>query len=66
MISLTNGEGYPDPTAYYALTKIEREEFWRLKKNLKDDLNKVCEKYGYCLGDIVMVVEKESGDVYKL
>lgn len=66
MISLTNGEGYPDPTAYHALTKIERQERRRWKKNLKDELNKVCEKYGYCLEDPVMVVEKESGDLYKL
>lgn len=54
-----NSEGYFDPTAYAALSKIEREEA-HIRK-LKETLKEVCELSGYRLKGQVSLVDKKSG-----
>ena len=59
-----NSEGYSDPTAYIALSKIECEE--RQAKRLKAALSQVCEVAGYTLKGQVSLMDKKTGQTYRL
>ncbi len=59
-----NAEGYLDPTAYAALSKIEREEAHTRK--LKAALNQICELSGFRLKGQIILVERKTGRTYKL
>lgn len=59
-----NSEGYSDPTAYSALTKIEHEE--KQVRKLKAALCQVCEVAGYSLKGQVIFTDKRTGHIYKL
>lgn len=58
-----NSEGYSDPTAYAALSKMEREEA-HLRK-LKAALSQVCELSGYRLKGQIFLVDKKTGQTFK-
>lgn len=64
MSSKKNSEGYYDPTAYFAMTKIEQEE--QRLRHLKKILNEVCELSGYRLKGPVIFEDKRSGHTHKL
>lgn len=59
-----NAEGYSDPTAYAALTKIAREE-QRLRQ-LKRIIGEVCVLSGYRLKGQITLVEKQTGHTVRL
>ena len=59
-----NAEGYSDPTAYAALTKIAIEE-QRLKQ-IKRIIGEVCALSGYRLKGQITLVEKRTGYTVRL
>lgn len=59
-----NSEGYSDPTAYAALSKIDMEE--RHRKLLKKTLYQVCEVAGYKLKGQIVIVDVKNGHIYRL
>ncbi len=59
-----NAEGYSDPTAYAALSKIEKEQ--QRIKQLKKILSEVCAFSGFRLKGQIMLVDKKSGHIFKL
>lgn len=63
-ISRKNEEGYSDPTAYAALSKISREE--QIAKQLKKILSEVAALSGFRLKGQILLVDKKSGNLYKL
>ena len=64
MNSRRNAEGYSDPTAYAALSNIEKEE--RLAKQLKKTLGEVCALSGYRIKGEITLVNKRSGHTIRL
>ncbi len=59
-----NSEGYFDPTAYAALSKLEREE--TNVQKLKEVLKQICELSGYKLKGTISLMDKKTGQTYKL
>jgi hypothetical protein len=64
MANKRNTEGYPDPTAYGALSKIEREEAHA--KKMRSILGEVCEMSGYRIQGKLILMDKRTGYTYKL
>ncbi len=58
-----NAEGYSDPTAYAALTRIEKEE--ERVRQLKKVLGEICALSGFRLKGQITLVDKKSGHSYK-
>lgn len=54
-----NSEGYSDPTAHAALSRVSKEE--RELQRLKRILGEVCDLYGYRLKGQITLTEKETG-----
>jgi len=63
-VNKRNSEGYADPTAYAALSELERKEA-RIRK-LKAALSQICELSGYKLKGQISLVDKMTGQTYKL
>ena len=59
-----NAEGYSDPTASVALSKISREE--QELKQLKKVLSEICALSGFRLKGQVIIVDKRNGHSYRL
>lgn len=59
-----NSEGYSDPTAYAALSKIEKEE--RELMQLKRVIGEVCALSGFRLKGQIILVDKKSGRSYRV
>ena len=59
-----NAEGYFDPTAYAALTRIEKEE--ERIRQLKKVLGEICALSGFRLKGQLTFVDKKSGRSYKM
>lgn len=59
-------EGYADPTAYAAITNIEKEQEAkeRFKKLLQTIFN-ICELSGFHLDERVVVTDKETGKTWR-
>lgn len=62
--SRRNAEGYSDPTAYAALSKIEKDE--HQLKQTKQILGEVCALSGYKLKGQITLVDKRSGHMVRL
>lgn len=58
-----NSEGYPDPTAFEAIVKIEREEL-RFRKLLRMILT-LCELAEFRLEGRIVLVDKKSGKIWR-
>ena len=58
-----NASGCPDPTAYQAIKKIDKEDA-RFKKLLKSIFS-ICELAGYEVYGRITLVDKASGKVWK-
>lgn len=58
-----NSEGYNDPTAYTALTKMKREEerFYKLLYTIFD----ICDLSGFKIEGRVTLVDKRTGRVWR-
>lgn len=63
-INERNAEGYFDPTAYAALSKISRDE--QRAKQLKKILGEASALSGFRLKGQIILVDKKSGNTYKL
>ena len=59
-----NAEGYSDPTAYAALSKIDKEE--QKLRQIKQILGEVCALSGYKLKGQITLVDKRSGHTVRL
>lgn len=59
-----NSEGYSDPTAHAALSKINKEE-QRLKQ-IRQILGEVCALSGYRLKGQITLVDKRTGHTVRL
>lgn len=59
-----NAEGYSDPTAWAAVSAIEREE--RQARKLKKTLYHMCELAGFQLKGQVSLVEKSTGKTFRV
>lgn len=59
-----NHEGYPDPTPYYALSRIKREE--KKVRQIKKILCEMCSLSGFRLKGEIVLVNKKNGISYRL
>ena len=59
-----NGIGFPDPTAYTALKRIERDEARLRLRRLIKLLKKIIEKSGFVLLNNIEVKDIESGIIF--
>lgn len=59
-----NAEGYYDPTAWAALSAIEREE--RQAKKLKKTIYPMCELAGFQLKGQIILSEIGSGKTFRV
>lgn len=59
-----NSEGYSDPTAYKALSNVEREEARAHK--VKSLLSLMCDLAGYKIRGQVFLMDKRTGHTYRL
>lgn len=59
-----NAEGYSDPTAYLALSKIEKEEHQLV--HLKKVLGEICSLSGFRIKGQITFVEKKSGHLFRI
>ena len=60
----SNAEGYSDPTASAAISKIDQEE--QELKRLKKVLGEVCALSGFRLKGQITVIDRKSGYSYRL
>ncbi len=58
-----NSEGYSDPTAYAAMTNLDREEA-RVRK-LQNVIAQLCDVAGFQIQGKIFLVNKESGWTWK-
>lgn len=56
-----NAEGYSDPTAYAALSNIEREEE-RVRK-LRSAIDQICDLAGFKVQGKIFLIDKRKGKV---
>jgi len=59
-----NSEGYSDPTAHAALTKVSKEE--QKFRQIKQTLGEVCALSGYRLKGQITLVDKRTGHTVRL
>jgi len=62
-VNKRNSEGYSDPTAYVALSKIEQEEA-RVRK-LRVAITQICDLAGFRIQGEVYLVNKRDGTVWR-
>lgn len=60
-----NGEGYPDPTAYKAIKKVDHEDYDR-KRFLRvvGCILRICELSGFHLEEKIVLRDTRTGKVY--
>ena len=59
-----NAEGYSDPTAYAAITRIDKDE--QRIRHLKKVLGEICALSGYRIKGDIVLVDKRSGHTVRL
>ncbi len=59
----TNGEGYPDPTAYQALKRIREDE--QLVSDLIRMVKNVCELNGFHIENRIVLKDKLTGKIWR-
>jgi len=62
-VNKKNAEGYSDPTAYAALSSIEREE--AQVRKLKKTIAQICDLAGFRVQGKISLVNKQNGKVWR-
>ena len=62
-----NGEGYPDPTAYHAVKRVQAETDEEKKRfrELLDQIYWDCRLAGFELKEHVVVKDKKTGKIWR-
>lgn len=61
-----NGSGCWDPTAYKAMTNIEKNRKTKKKVGiLLKNIFKLCDKAGYRVEGRIVLVDKKTGEIHK-
>lgn len=58
-----NASGYPDPTAYKAIKKVEADEE-RFRK-LLDTIFAICELSGFHIEERIVIKDKRTGKIWR-
>lgn len=60
-----NNSGYPDPTAYVAITRADATAEYEKFKKLLNIIYKLCDICGFSIEERIVLKDKETGRVWR-
>ena len=60
-----NAEGYPDPTAYHAIKRVETDEDVERFHKLLDSIFTICELSDFHVEGRIVVRDKRTGKIWR-